>query len=195
MDAMDQPVSEDGHLTAKQYFAMAECGIISPDERVELLDGLIVAMPPQSPWHAATISRIEQALRKKLGPEVYVRIQTTFPLDENSVPEPDLAVVPGNYEDYYLEHPTDAHLFIEVAHTSVLQDRITKAAIYARRGIPCYWLINLRDRCVEVFREPDRWKSSYTSVVRFTGSGTFGIDAFPGIEFEADELLPPPRLP
>jgi Uma2 family endonuclease len=193
---MDERRGEPGHVSANEYFAMAECGIVSPDDRVELLDGLIVSMAPQSPWHAATISRVERALRKKLGPDIYIRIQTTFPMSANCVPEPDLAVVPGSYADYFREHPTDAHLIVEVAHSSVLQDRITKAAIYARKGIPCYWIVNLRDRCVEVFRQPDRWKSAYASIERHTGSQTFSIAAFPGIRFEAAELLPPePVLP
>jgi Uma2 family endonuclease len=82
-----------------------------------------------------------------------------------------------------------------VADSSLLQDRITKAAIYARRGIPCYWLINLRDHCVEVFRDPDRWDSAYSSVEQCTGSNQCILDAFPEARFEARDLLPPRALP
>lgn len=71
------------------------------------------------------------------------------------------------------------------------QDRLTKAAIYARTGILSYWIVNLRDRCVEVFRAPDRFRAAYTSVTRATGDDPFSIDAFPGVSFTAAELLPP----
>ncbi len=191
MGPMDEPVLDDGHLTAKQYFAMAECGVFAPDERVELLDGLIVAMTPPLPWHSSAVSRVHSVLMRKLGPDTYIRLQDSFQLDDRSVPEPDLAVVPGTFDDYVHEHPSRAFLIVEVALSSLIQDRITKAAIYARAGVPCYWLINLRERCVEVFRGPDRRKSRYAAVERYTGSQTFGIDAFPGMEFEAAELLPP----
>jgi Uma2 family endonuclease len=192
---MDRSRLDDGHVTAAQYYEMAECGIVSPDDHVELLDGLIVAMSPQSPRHAATVSRVQELLINRLGPGVYVRAQSSLPLDENSVPEPDVAVFPGTHADYFDEHPTQTFLIVEVADSSVLQDRITKATIYARRGIPSYWLVNLRDRCVEVFSQPDRWQSRYTSVERHIGSQTFSMDAFPEVAFEAAELLPPARRP
>jgi Uma2 family endonuclease len=191
MEAMDEHARESGHVTAKQYYAMAECGIVSPDDRVELLDGLIVAMAPQSPRHAATVSRVHEILMRNLGPGVYVRAQSSLPMDDQCVPEPDVAVFPGTHADYFDEHPNETHLVVEVADSSVLQDRITKATIYARKGIPCYWLVNLRDHCVEVFRKPDRWKSAYTSVERRTGSQVCLIDAFPNTPFEAADLLPP----
>jgi Uma2 family endonuclease len=182
-------------LTARQYFEMAECGIFSPDERVELLDGLIVAMTPQSPWHASTISRIHAVLQSRLGPDTTIRLQSPFRVDESCVPEPDLAIVRGSFEDYFDEHPSGAHLIVEVAFTSLIQDRITKSAIYARAGVPCYWLINLRDLCVEVFLDPDPLRSEYRKTDRLTGAQACRIDAFPGVHIEASELLPPPDAP
>jgi Uma2 family endonuclease len=192
---MIEPRRDDGHLTARQYFAMAECGIFSPDERVELLDGLIVAMTPQSPWHASTVSRIHSVLQSRLPARTYIRIQSSFRVDDSCVPEPDLAVVPGTFEDYCYEHPAEAHLIVEVGYTSLIQDRITKAAIYARAGIPCYWVINLRDLCVEEFRQPNPRTSTYAIVERRSGEQTCAIDAFPALRFRAADLLPPPDAP
>ncbi|MEO5739770.1 MAG: Uma2 family endonuclease [Vicinamibacterales bacterium] len=180
-------------LSPKRYFELAECGIIAPDDRVELLEGLIVSMTAQSAPHAATVYRVEHALLRKLGPDTIVRVQMTFLAGDRSVPEPDLAVVPASPDDYFEFHPSHAHLIVEVAHSSVLQDRITKAAIYARAGIPCYWIVNVRDRCVEIFREPDRERARYAATDRIAGSKTITIDAFPDVMFSADELLPPQR--
>jgi Uma2 family endonuclease len=188
---MTEPVPECGQYSAERYFELAECGIIAPDDHVELLEGLIVAMAPQSPPHCATITRVQQALQGKLGLDVVVRVQMSFLAGPRSVPEPDIAVVPGRAEDYFDKHPSRAHLIVEVAQSSVIQDRITKAAIYARAGIPCYWIVNVRDRCVEVFRGPDRWKAEYASVVSATGTQLLTIDAYPEVTFEAAELLPP----
>lgn len=191
--AMTRAASEPGRCSVQRYLELTECGVLSPDDRVELLEGLIVSMAPQSPPHAATVHRVEHALLRKLGPEIVVRTQMVFLAGDKSVPEPDIAVVPGTADDYFRRHPSRAHLIVEVAQSSLIQDRITKASIYARAGVPCYWVVNLVDRCVEVFREPDRWKAEYSSVVRATGSQRLVIDAFPAVAFDVAELLPPPE--
>ncbi len=191
---MTEHTHDAGRSTAARYFEMAECGIIAPDDRVELLRGLVVAMAPQSPRHASTVSLVHQILLRRLGQNCLLRVQSSFPVSVDSVTEPDLALVPGRIEDYFDRHPTTADLIVEVAHSSLIQDRLTKAAIYARAGVPCYWIVNLRDRCVEVHREPDRRKGEYASVVQATGADTLAIDAWPGMTFEAVELLPPLEL-
>lgn len=183
-----------GRFSATRYLELSECGIIAPDDRVELLDGLIVSMAAQSAPHASTVYRVQTLLQRKLGPDTVVRSQMTFLAGDKSVPEPDIAVVPGPAEDYFEKHPSQAHLIVEVAHSSVIQDRITKAAIYARAGIPCYWIVNLRDRCVEVFGGPDRFRARYMNVERATGTQTFSIEAFHSVVFTAAELLPPAPL-
>ena len=190
----DEPVSahqQPGHFTVRRYLEMAECGIISDDDRVELLDGLIIAMAPPSPLHDSAVSCVQYALHRKLGLDVVVRVQSTFVVGRDSAPQPDIAVVPGSIDDYWDSHPTKAHLLVEVAVSSVLQDRLTKAAIYARAGVPCFWIVNLRDRCVEPMSEPDRFAARYRQIARATGSNPLAIDAYPHVSFEARELLPP----
>jgi Uma2 family endonuclease len=188
---MDGSTPDSLPISADRYFEMMECGIISPDDRVELLDGLLVAMAPSTPPHDSTIHRVQYALLRKLGLGVLVRVLSSWIAGDISVPQPDLAVVPGDADSYFDRHPAAAHLLVEVAQSSVLQDRVTKASIYARAGVPCYWIINVRDRCVEVFRDPDRFKACYNEAWRATGHDVIRIDAFPDVAFEARELLPP----
>lgn len=183
-----------GHYTAQRYLELGECGILSPDDRVELLDGLIVAMAPASPRHDESVLRVQYALLRRLGLDVLVRVQSSFQIGSDSVLQPDVAVVPGKLGHYSELAPSKAFLVVEVASSSLAQDRLTKSAIYARAGVPCYWIVNLRDRCVEVHLEPDRWKSRYLTVVHATGSALLTIDDFPGVTFEASDFLPPQDL-
>lgn len=179
-----------GHYTVERYFALGDCGILSPDDHVELLDGLVVAMPPPTPSHDSAVHCGLEALQRGLGLGAAVRVQATFLVGDNSALQPDLAVVPGSHRDYATRHPTRAHLIVEVALSSLAQDRLTKSAIYARAGVPCYWIVNLRDGCVEVYRDVDRWKSEYRSVTRAGGEDTMVIDDFPGAVFRAADFLP-----
>lgn len=184
-----------GHFSAQRYLELGECGILSADDHVELLDGLIVAMAPPSPRHDTSVERVQYALLRKLGLEVSTRVQCSFFAGSECVPQPDIMVIPGRPGDYDDSLPTRAFLVIEIALTSLAQDRLTKSAIYARAGVPCYWIVNLRDPCVEVYRDPDRWKSEYRSITRAVGSDEISIDEFPGVTFTASELLPPSGTP
>jgi Uma2 family endonuclease len=179
-----------GHYTVFRYLELGDCGLIALDDRVELLDGIVVAMPPTSPLHDNAVRRVLYVLLQRLGFETIVRGQSTFVCGEDSAPQPDIAVCPGNDRTHDLRHPTQAHLLVEVASTSLAQDRLTKSAIYARAGVPCYWIVNLRESCIEVYREPDRWKSEYREVTRASGSDRLVIDAFPDVTFEAAEFFP-----
>lgn len=180
-------------VSVDRYFEMTECGIISPDDRVELLEGLIVSMAAQSAPHAGVVNLVHRALLSRLGDRATIRVQSTFLAGGSSVPEPDIAVIPGRAEDYLEEHPSYAHLIVEVAYSSVIQDRLTKSAIYARCGVPCYWIVNLRDHRVELFRDPDPIRAQYRFATSATGEDGFGIDAFPDVRFTAAELLPPTK--
>ncbi|MFN2425937.1 MAG: Uma2 family endonuclease, partial [Candidatus Binatia bacterium] len=135
---MNDTAASLGHYTVDRYFALAECGILAPDDCVELLDGLVVAMPPPTPSHENAVQRITYLLLRRLGFEVIVRTQASFVVGGDSVPQPDIAVCPGDKETYEHRRPTQAHLLVEVSLSSLAQDRLTKSAIYARAGVPCY---------------------------------------------------------
>jgi Uma2 family endonuclease len=142
-------------FTAERYFALVDEGVLSADDRVELLEGVIVAMAPQNPPHASTMASVAEALMRAVGKRAAVRSQAPLVVGALSVPEPDVAVVPGRQRDYANVHPTTALLVVEVAESSLIQDRLTKASIYAAAEIPEFWIINLRDNCVEIHRDPD----------------------------------------
>jgi Uma2 family endonuclease len=140
--------------TRDEYERMIATGLFAPDERVELIDGEILQVTPQGSFHATAIRLTEDALRAAFGSAFEVRAQLPLALDPASEPEPDVAVVPGSPRDYREVHPTAALLVIEIADTTLVHDRQRKGSLYARAGIQEYWIINLVDRCVEVYRDP-----------------------------------------
>ncbi len=183
-------VCADPRLTRDQYFALVAAGRLEPTDRVELLEGVVVAMSPQNPPHAAAVRRTDAALRRVLPAGTVISIQSPLVLGERSVPEPDLAVVPGTESDYDDKHPSTALLVVEVADSSLAQDRITKSRMYAAAGIPEVWIVNLRDQHVEVFREPDPATRMYRSTTRVERGESLALSTFAGATVAVDDLLP-----
>ena len=180
------------HWTVEDYLDLSARGVLGPEDRVELLEGVIVAMSPHNPRHAAGCSRVDQAIRVAVGTRAVVRAQLSLVLGTHSVPEPDLAVVPGRQSDYDHAHPTGALLVVEIADSSLLQDRLTKAATYAAAGIPEYWIVNLIDDCVEVHRSPQREARRYASITTVRRGEAIELDSFPGARVDVHDLLPSP---
>jgi len=178
--------------TAEQYLGLVDEGMLGPDDRVELLEGVIVSMAPHDVPHAAGVSRTQLALYRAVGDRAVVRGQLSLLVGARSVPEPDVAVVPGSIADYDRRHPTTALLVVEVADSSLKQDRLTKRAIYAAAAIPEYWIVNLPDDCVEVRREPDPPTRRYTSITIARRGDTIALAALPDVRVVVDELLPSP---
>ena len=122
------------------------------DEAVELLEGTVVHMSPHGPARDSTIQRLVRILMAAAGTRGDVRIQSAFAASDGSQPEPDAAVVDaGDYDD---AHPSTAWLIVEVSETSLQRDRVVKSEIYARSGVPEYWIVNLVDRTIEVATDP-----------------------------------------
>lgn len=192
---MSAPAIQTKHWTRQEYDRLADAGIVSPDERVELLEGEIVTMPPQHGPHAASIGLADAALRKAFGPAYWIRIQLPLIVDPDSEPEPDLAVVLGSPRDYVNEHPRTALLVVEIADSTLGRDRAYKSPIYARAGIPEYWIVTLAERCVEVYR--DRVSSadqsaSYHSSQKLGPSDRIAPLAVPAATVTVTDLLPYP---
>ncbi len=141
-------------FTRAQYERMIEAGVFPADARAELLNGEVVTMSPQRSYHATAVSLVSDALRRAYGEAGHVRTQLPLALDPDAEPEPDVAVVEGEPRDYRDMHPQTALLVVEVADTSLVKDRMQKAKVYARAGIPAYWIVNLVDECLEVYRNP-----------------------------------------
>ncbi len=181
--------------TRAEYHQLIEHGFFDPEERAELIDGEILRMPRQYSPHAATVTHVHQVLADAFGRDYHVRIQMPVALDPMSEPEPDLAVVTGAPLDYVEEHPDTAALLIEVADTTVAYDRNWKASLYARAGIPEYWIVNLGDRLLEVRHTPAehpaaRYGWGYASVERLDPSATVFPLAAPEARIAVADLLP-----
>jgi hypothetical protein len=142
-------------LTLEQYHRMGETGVLTPDHRVELLDGLLVSKPKKKPPHAVATELTRTALAGVIPAGWSVRVQEPITLDDSET-EPDLALVPGSPRTYVPRHPFPAEvaLVVEVADTSLARDRDWKKRIYARNGIAAYWIVNLVDRVLEVYADP-----------------------------------------
>ncbi|MBY0514001.1 MAG: Uma2 family endonuclease [Gemmataceae bacterium] len=134
---------------------MAEVGILTEDDRVELLEGYVVYKMPRNPPHDGTVQLATRRIGRRLPPGWDTRVQLTVVLPDGQ-PEPDLAVARGDETTYLHRHPTaaDVGLVVEVADTSLARDQYDKARSYANAGIPAYWIVNLVDRRVEVYSRP-----------------------------------------
>ncbi|MFN8599438.1 MAG: Uma2 family endonuclease [Candidatus Binatia bacterium] len=180
-------------LTAERYLALAQQGVFGPDDRVELLEGVIVAMPPHETRHSAGVRRAHRALSRAVGERAVIQVQLSLEAGAASVPEPDVAILPGTIEDYDHRHPRSALLVVEVADSSLPQDRLTKSRIYAAAGIPEYWILNVRHGCLEVHRRPDVALRTYGERRVLGGGEEIGLLALPGAVVAVDDLLPVPR--
>lgn len=190
---MSAPAIQTKRWTRQEYDRMAEAGVFDPGERVQLLEGEIIAMTPQNSPHAVAIGKTERALERLYGPNVWVRVQMPMLIDPDSEPEPDLAVVPGQPDAYLKEHPRTALLVVEVADTTLALDRDRKARIYARAGIPEYWIVNLTERCLEVYRDPmtpPGQPASYRAARTLGPSETIAPLAAPSTSVAVADLLP-----
>lgn len=142
------------HWTRKEYDRLIEHGFLHEDEPTELVGGQLMVSEPQGSEHAVGVSLVARALGRAFGPGWYVMVQLPIALDDESEPEPDVAVVAGDPRDYRDEHPSRPSLVVEVAESSLAFDREGKGGLYARARVPDYWIVDLIDRVLEVRREP-----------------------------------------
>jgi Uma2 family endonuclease len=139
--------------TRVEYERLVDLGVFERDP-IELIGGQLVVAEPKGAYHTSAISAAEYALRAVMPPGWIVRTQAPVSLDDESEPEPDLVAVPGRPGDYRQAHPVRPALAVEVADTSLHFDRHHKGSLYARAGIEDYWIVNLVDRVLEVYRDP-----------------------------------------
>ena len=142
-------------FSVPEYEKMIETGILNDEDKVELLEGLVVLKMSRNPAHDGSIDLAQDVLRRALPIGWFIRAQEAVTLSE-SVPEPDIAVVRGTVRSFLRRHPgsADIGMLVEIANVSRDRDLVDKARIYARDGIPYYWVVNLIDNRVEVFSLP-----------------------------------------
>jgi Uma2 family endonuclease len=182
-------------LPRARYDQIIERGLLDSDDKVELLDGLLVAKEPQGSLHSSAVLAAHAALAKAFGRGYTVRPGLPVALDAYSEPEPDLAVVRGGAWTYRKEHPAKPLLAVEVSLTSRTKDRVLKGGLYARAGILDYWVLNLVDEVLEVCRDPVRassqrfgWK--YRNVRLLKRRVTISPLAAPRARVRVADLLP-----
>ena len=155
------------------------------DEKIELLDGEMVAMSPIGTAHGSAVQKLNELLVVALHGRAVVRCQSPFAASELSEPEPDFTVVsPGDYLD---DHPGQAHLIIEVAESSLAKDRGRKLRLYATCHVPEYWVVNLVERCIEVYRDVEG--PSYTRQERFERGQSIQLLAFGDVSIAVSDVL------
>jgi Uma2 family endonuclease len=181
--------------TREEYERLIEVGVFRPGEPVELLGGQLVVREPQKSEHHTAVGLVEDALRATLPTGWLVRSQGPIELDDESEPEPDVAVVPGDRRTYSHRHPDQPVLVVEVLESSLAFAREHKGGLYARARLEDYWIVNLIDRVVEVFRQPVAdaatpfgWRYATRDVRRAESSAE--LLAVPGTRVRVADLLP-----
>ncbi len=186
---MEATATQPHRFTRAQYEQMIEAGIFGEDDRVELIEGDIRPMSPQNSAHRAAVTLANYALMAVCPDDVHIRTQGPIALGDVSEPEPDVTIVRGNPRDFSEHHPgpNEIALIIEVADSSLEHDWETKRRLYARHGIPEYWIVNLRDEQVEVFQTPqsDDYATKHTHA-----TGTLTPSLAPDQRVPVADLLP-----
>ncbi len=176
-------------FTVAEYYRMAEVGILSEEDRVELVEGRIVTMSPIGSRHAACVDRLNRLFNHRSAQNVLVRVQNPIRLDDFSEPEPDLALLHPRDDFYAEEHPAaaDVLLVLEVADTSEEYDRDVKVPLYARTGIPEVWLVSLSKNLTEIYTQPV--DGTYQNIHQAKPGETVYPQGVPGLTIPVDELL------
>lgn len=157
------------------------------NERVELLFGMVVEMPPPSPEHVESVRRAHWLLARMLEGRAHVSAQSPYAASDDSEPEPDVFVAPNG--DYWHHHPERAFLVIEVAESSLDRDRGPKRLLYASGHVDEYWIVNHDDRVVEVYR--DAAAGTWRSVATYKPGDSIAMQAFPDVQLAVADVLPP----
>ena len=189
MQAPDSTGDRDGYrMRRAEYDRAVEAGVFAPGARLELIDGEILTMTPQGSRHATGVGLVSEALRGAFAAGFHARVQCPLAADDHSEPEPDVAVVAGGIRDYRDAHPIAAILVVEVADDSLRRDRTTKQRLYARCGIPEYWIFALPDARLEVYRDPHA--GGYGTVTTHGAGERVAPRARPALGIAVDDLLP-----
>jgi Uma2 family endonuclease len=176
-------------FTVDEYHRMADAGIFGPEERVELIDGEIIQMSPIGPRHAGCVINLNRLLVTRLGDRAVVSPQNPVVIRPRSEPQPDMLVLRPRSVSYSRAHPTpeDVLLAVEVADTTARFDRIVKARLYARSRIAEYWLVDVGEERVDIFRTPSG--DVYADATQVGRGGTVASLAFPDVVIAVDDLL------
>lgn len=176
-------------LDVHEYHRMGEAGILTGDDRVELIEGELVEMNPIGIGHTGAVIALNHLLVQAAGTRAMVSVQLPVRLDAHNEPQPDFALLrpkPSRYRDA-LPVAADVLLLVEVAESSLRFDRAVKAPLYAAHGIPELWIVDLGGAAVEVHRDPG--PDGYASVTRHVRGETVEAAMLPGLRLPVDGIL------
>jgi Uma2 family endonuclease len=171
-------------LRRVEYDKLIQLGAFH-NEKIELLEGVLVPMSPIGPPHSSAVQKLTALLVPVLAGRAAVRVQSPFAALEVSEPEPDIAVVPSG--DYDTDHPDRAYLIVEVAESSLSVDRGVKLRLDAGCDVPEYWIVNVVDRVIEVFTEPA--SGSYARVEEYERGQSLRLLSFPDLEIRVSDVM------
>lgn len=176
-------------FTVAELLHLAKIGFLGDDERVELIRGEIVEMSPISEGHASSVMRLISLLSTEFGQRALLNVQNPIQLDDDTLPQPDVALLRPRDDFYSRRHPgpEDVLLLIEVSDTTLPYDRRVKAALYSAAGVLEYWIINLPKRIIEVYRQPQ--PEGYRTMTRYAPGETLSPLVFPDVVLNVNEVL------
>ena len=182
-------------LTVDDFAKMCEVGILSADDHVELIDGELVEMPPMGPLHAGVVNELAYVLILRLDDSAHVRVRSSVLLSRYTQPEPDVAVVRPDLNQYLQRHPSspDILIAIEVADSSLTFDREQKIPRYAAAGVPEAWLVDVRARTITVYTDPTT--EGYCASHSFGWTEALDATAVEGLRLTFEEILPSACFP
>ena len=179
-------------FTVAEFARMMEMAVLDTEERVELVWGEVVKMSPINIAHTSTLKRLIHLLSTVLAGRMILSVQDPIQLFDDSLPQPDIAVLKVQ-DDFYSHrnpNPDDVLLLIEVSDTSLPYDRKVKSLLYGSAGIIDYWIVNLVNRQIEVHRDPQ--PDGYRMTIRYTAGESLSCLAFPDIALKVDDIMAPP---
>jgi Uma2 family endonuclease len=181
-------------FSSKDYHQMIEVGILGEDDRVELIDGEIVAMAAIGSRHSGSTNKSNTFFSSKLSERALISVQNPIALEDGTEPEPDIALLQRTDHFYAAQHPTPADIFfiLEIADTSFLYDKEVKLLKYARAGIAEAWLLNLTRNEILACRIPSA--NGYQDIQTLERGQSLRLLAFPDVTVSVDDLLAAPLL-
>jgi Uma2 family endonuclease len=177
-------------ITIEEFDKMIAADVFADDERVELVEGVLVSYaPPQGNEHAGLVWHLPEAIRARLGVRAVYWMQSPLIIAATTVLEPDLSILRTRSGGYRHQRPVaaDVHAVVEIAVSSLTRDRSQKLRLYAEAGIPEYWVVDVAGLRIETFRRPDG--AAYAEQRRVSAGDSVAFEAFPDVMFTVDELF------
>jgi len=179
-------------LSIDDYMRLGEAGVLAPDDRVELIEGDLIDMPPIGTGHMSVANRLNRLLVRRAGDDAIVSVAHPMRLPPWSMPQPDFMLLEPRPDDYASAHPgaADVLLAIEVADSSLRYDRDTKARLYAGHGVAEYWIVEVGARRLHRFRGPRPGEAGWASSETLEAPFAVAPQALPGLVLHSEEIWP-----